>query len=85
MNTFPEARRGHHPEQVRAYLAKIAAKLGHLGVHDVGRNGRATALSDEIRRRRFATVHRGSDPLSVDGYLERLAAQVEALERPTNT
>src|SRR6476646_7798016 len=36
--------------------------------------------SDQIRRRKFATVRRGYDPDQVDDYLKQVAEQVEALE-----
>jgi DivIVA domain-containing protein len=84
--TFPDARRGYDPEQVRAYLAQVADVLGRSDrrrSHRTGYEDRSRVGSDQIRRRRFATVRRGFDAPSVDSYLEKLAAQVEALELST--
>ena len=86
--TFPDARRGYDPGQVRAYLAQVAGDLGHFDrrrSHPAGHEDPSRVGSDQIRRRRFATVRRGFDTLSVDRYLEKLAAQVEALELSTES
>lgn len=81
--TFPEARRGYSPEQVSTYLGYVADNLGPLERHgwQTTRGTDFPTRSDQIRRRRFATVRRGFDTQGVDRYLEGLAAQMEALER----
>ena len=81
--TFPDARRGYSPKQVSTYLGYVAEDLGSLERHGRRTTGGADlpTRSDQIRRRRFATVRRGFDMQSVDRYLEGLAAQMEALER----
>ena len=86
--TFPDARRGYDRDQVRGYLAQVAGQLGRSDTrraHHAGHEDRSRIGSDQIRRRKFATVRRGFDAVSVDGYLEQLAAQVEALERSTES
>jgi len=51
----------------------------------VGHEERSSIGSDQIQRRKFASVRRGFDPEKVDVYLEQLAAQVEVSERSTET
>lgn len=78
VHTFELRLRGLHPDEVQAYLARIALIFEILG-DDSGPLPAipAEAGVDAIRRKEFTTVWRGFDGDQVYAYLDTVASELE--------